>query len=287
MSTLGYEPVARGDAPILVVTPHTGSEIPADLLDHAAWQPIKGRLADPAGLLLQSVALEYGATVISGHYHPCVIDFNVAEDNRSLTPSLNRLGLCRTHTSRGEALYEKNAELSADEVAARVEKYWRPFHRCVANEIGRLRAMHEQVVVLVSHASWWLSPYRSQHGSVDFNIGTCTGLSSDRTLVKALTDAVQARGWSWVVNGKIADNFAAQHYGNPRAGVHVIEMEAAGRFRLECAARFDPMQADPGQEQDGLETTIAATLKALGSAVHTMTPGESAPDSQRSGAPFH
>lgn len=259
MQTSGYEPIVRGDLPILVVTPHTGTAIPSELLRHPAWVPIEGRLADPAGTLLQSAARQAGASLLAGHYHPCVIDFNVAADNRSLTPSLNRLGLCRTHTSRGEALYEPGAELLADEVERRVEAYWRPFHRCVADELSRLRARHEHVLLLVSHASFWLSPYRLQPGAMDCNVGTYRGESCDRRLVSALTEAVQTHGRSWVVNGRIADCFAAQHYGQPAAGVHAIEMEVAGRWRSDCAAKVDEAVAGGA----GLEAVWLDVLRAL------------------------
>ncbi|WP_118184685.1 N-formylglutamate amidohydrolase [Paraburkholderia phosphatilytica] len=244
MQTPGYRPIVRGDSPVLVITPHTGTAIPTDLLRHPAWVPVQGRVADPAGILLQESARRAGATLVAGHYHACVIDFNVAADNRSLTPSLSRQGLCRTHTSRGEALYEPGAELSADEVEARIGQYWQPFHARVGEEIARLRAIHEQVVLLVSHASFWLSPYRLQHGDLDCNIGTHRGEACDRRLVSALTDAARAQGRSWVVNGKIADCFAAQHYGHPDQGVHAIEVEVAGSWRSDCMARVGATPAD-------------------------------------------
>jgi N-formylglutamate deformylase len=262
MQTPGYRPTVRGDSPVLVITPHTGTAIPADLLRHPAWRPVQGRVADPAGMLLHEAAQRAGATLLAAHYHPCVIDFNVAADNRSLTPSLSRQGLCRTHTSRGEALYEPGSELSADEVEARIEQYWRPFHARIDEEIARLRALHEHVVLLVSHASFWLSPYRLQHGDLDCNIGTHRGESCDRRFVSALTDAVHAQGRSWVVNGKIADCFAAQHYGRPAEGVHAIEVEVAGGWRTDCMTRVDAALPDAEHAADAAAARTDAPAHA-------------------------
>jgi N-formylglutamate deformylase len=269
MQTPGYRPIVRGDSPVLVITPHTGTAIPTDLLRHPAWVPVQGRVADPAGILLQEAARHAGATLVAAHYHPCVIDFNVAADNRSLTPSLSRQGLCRTHTSRGEALYEPGAELDADEVEARIEQYWQPFHARVDEEITRLRAIHEHVVLLVSHASFWLSPYRLQHGDLDCNIGTHRGEACDRRFVAALTDAARAHGRSWVVNGKIADCFSAQHYGRPHEGVHAIEVEVAGSWRTDCMARVGATLRDDATANARTDAPSDPTFDAVLAALDT------------------
>jgi len=279
MQTPGYRPIVQGDSPVLVITPHTGTAIPADLLRHPAWLPVQGRVADPAGILLHEAARRAGATLVAAHYHPCVIDFNVAADNRSFTPSLSRQGLCRTHTSRGEALYEAGAELNAHEVETRVQQYWRPFHARIDEQIGRLRAIHEHVVLLVSHASFWLSPYRLQHGDLDYNVGTHRGEACDRRLVSAFTDVAREQGRSWVVNGKIADCFAAQHYGRPDDGVHVIEVEVAGRWRIDCAARVGAtLQGDEAATaradtpaQASSDPTFDAVLAALDATVRHLS----------------
>lgn len=237
MQNLPYGRISRGDSPVLVVTPHTGTSVPAELLANPAWVPIEGRLADPFGVVLQSTASRRGMTCVSALYHPCSIDLNVALDSRPLSSRLNRVGLCRTHTSRGEALYASGQEPSEAEVNERVEKYWKPFHATLIDELKRLRSMHDNVLLLVSHASSWLSPYRDQPGAADCNIGTNRGAACDRRLVAAMTESVQAFAHSWVVNGKLADAFAAQHYGLPADGVHAVEVEVAGRWRLDCEPR--------------------------------------------------
>lgn len=237
MQSLPYGQISRGDSPVLVVTPHTGTSVPAELLVNPAWVPVEGRLADPFGVILQSAASRRGMTCLSALYHPCVIDFNVALDSRPLSSRLNRVGLCRTHTSRGEALYAQGREPSEADVNARVEEYWKPFHAALTEELIRLRGMHDNVLLLVSHASSWLSPYRDQPGAAECNIGTNRGAACDRRLVAAMTESVQAFNRSWVVNGKLADAFAAQHYGMPANGVHAVEVEVAGRWRLDCEPR--------------------------------------------------
>ncbi|PRG71951.1 N-formylglutamate amidohydrolase [Burkholderia multivorans] len=286
MQSLAFGHVFRADSPLVLVTPHSGSRIPADLMDNASWAAIEGRMADPAGLALEALAAKRGITTIGARYHPCVIDFNVATESRPLSLRLSRSGLCRTHTSRGEPLYDDSHPPSEREVETRVDHYWRPFHAAVAAEIARLRGLHANVLLLVSHASYWLSPYRNQSGALDCNIGSNRGRSCDRQLVSALTDTVGEHGRSWVVNGKVADVFAAQHYGAPGEGVHAVEMEIAGRWR--SALEYER------EQHEGAEAT--ATLGALFDAlegalarlpVASTSVSASAAASTRAAAPAH
>ncbi|SAL73470.1 N-formylglutamate amidohydrolase [Caballeronia arvi] len=263
MQKPAYGEVIRGGAPILVATPHTGVIVPADLKAHETWKPIDGRLSDPAGVALLAAARERDVTTIAAAVHPCVIDFNVALDSRPLSQRLNRTGLCRTHTSRGEALYAPGFEPSEADVEARVEHYWRPFHAALTAELLRLREMHGNVLLLTSHASSWLSPYRTHSGTTDCNAGTHQGASCDRRLVSALTEAVQGLGRSWVVNGKLADVFAAQRYGMPANGIHVIEVEVAGRWRNDFES---PEHGNDGEMRD--------VLDALSRALDSMPPAD-------------
>lgn len=273
MQNLPYGQIFPGDSPVLLVTPHTGTSVPAQLLSNPAWGPVEGRLADPFGALLQAAAIKTGTTCISALYHPCVIDLNVALDSRPLSPRLNRVGLCRTHTSRGEALYPEGQEPSEAEVSKRAGACWKPFHAAVASEVLRLRAMHENVLLLVSHASSWLSPYRDQPGAADCNIGTNRGAACDRRLVAAITESAQAFSRSWVVNGKLADAFAAQHYGVPASGVHAIEIEVAGRWRMDCEQR----SATPPDSKPDDAAAPATMLNALKAVLKEMSLNQAVP----------
>jgi N-formylglutamate deformylase len=261
----GCETLLRGDSPVLVVTPHTGTALPAALREHAGWRPVEGRLADPAGLLFADAARRCGASLIAARYHPCVIDLMVSAEGPGLSVGVDRGGLCRTHTSRGETLYEIDNPLTTKEVDERIEQLWRPFHLAVSDEICRLRSQHEHVVVLVPHASWWLSPFRAESMGRDCNIGTDHGKSCDRELVSVLTDSATTQGRSWVVNGNIADGFAAECYGDPRLGVHVMNVEISGSWRVDCATQVDQAFAEL------LEDETVSTSRDMGMRTEALT----------------
>ncbi|MGU7771653.1 N-formylglutamate amidohydrolase [Burkholderia sp. MR1-5-21] len=259
--------IDRGDAPILVAAPHIGTSVPDALTLYPAWRAVQGLLADPAGAALRTVAAEHGFTCIAANHHPCVLDVNVPADNGPLSPGLMRTSLCRTHTSRGESLYGTEGGPTASEVALRVDRYWRPFHDALATELCRLRSRHDNVLLLLSHASSWLSPYRDQLGAYDCSVGTNRGASCDRRLVTRLTRDVQEAGRSWVVNGSFADAFTAQHYGMPASGIHVMEIEFAGNWRRECEDERADRRATTalfGAMLDGLLETLTTLPKGDG-----------------------
>lgn len=211
---------------------------------------------------LVEVAQQRGVTAIAAPIHPCVIDMNVAPHNSALSQRLNRLGLCRTHTAHGEALYALGLEPADADVKRRIDDYWTPFHESVRAELIRLRDMHANVFMLVSHASSWLSPFRSQLATADCNFSTNNGASCDRRMVSAVTQIARNLGRPWVVNGKSIDGFAARHYGKPESGIHVVELEISGNWRREIELA----------RNDGTGTAVheAAMLDLLDGAAHTL-----------------
>jgi N-formylglutamate amidohydrolase len=267
MTNTAYGHIFRGDAPIVLAIPHAGADIPEELLRHPPWRDIQVRVADPAGLALRAAAPEHGVSCICARYHPCVIDFNVAASDRPLSRRLNRSGLCRTHTARGEPLYAAGCEPNEAEIDARVKAYWEPFHEAVARELARLRERHDNVLLLIPHASFWLSPFRDQFDASDCNVGTAHGKACDRRLVACVTQHVEADGRSWVVNGKIADAFAAEHYGRPDEGVHAMEIEVAGRWRAELERR-----RLAGEDGIGANLSARALFDALEAALRKLEP---------------
>ncbi|RQR50002.1 N-formylglutamate amidohydrolase [Burkholderia sp. Bp9140] len=256
--------IHRGDGPILVAAPHVGTAIPEALQALRAWRAVQETPVDPGGARLQEAAAARGISCVAARMHPCVIDVNMAADRQSLASELGRSALCRPHSPSGERLYGGMAELSEVEVMRRVRQYWQPYHDALASELKRLREIHDDVLLVVPHASSRLSPFQHPSGASDCNVGTNRGASCDRLLVSTLTKSVKRGGRSWVVNGKLADAFAAQHYGMPAAGMHVVELEIAGKWRAACEAA--PVAESTADEFDRLLGHLLDALSTLANA---------------------
>ncbi|AFT90632.1 N-formylglutamate amidohydrolase [Paraburkholderia phenoliruptrix] len=265
MSHPGRVILERGNSPLLVLTPHAGRQIPQDFIRPRGGEAMQGDIADPAGETVRTVARSLNASLIGGPYHPCVIDLNVDADDPDLTPHFNRLRVCPSHTADGEALYDDDVGYERA-VHARVAQYWRPFHDAVTHELCRLHSMHSRVLVFVTHAGQWLHYPDKRAHLADFTFSTHLGRSADIRLVEALTANVERGGYSWVLNPGDAGGVAAQRYGSPGKGVHVIQVEIGARWRTGCT--FDSslrpaVVTEDGQE--GLASILANMLNTLGS----------------------
>jgi N-formylglutamate deformylase len=221
--------VVRGDAPLVVSLPHTGTEIPAEYERGlvSPWLARKDadwwieRLYDFAGAL--------GATVIRTGISRTVIDVNRDPSGVSLYPGQATTELCPTTTFDGEPLYRPGMEPDAEDIARRRALFFDPYHAALRAEIERLRGDHPHVVVYDCHSIRSVIPRLFDGTLPNFNIGTNGGASCDPALAAAVERICQEGTFSHVVNGRFKGGFITRSLGRPEAGIHAIQMELACR----------------------------------------------------------
>lgn len=128
--------VHRGEAPLIVAFPHTGTDIPAEIAFASPWLARKD--ADWWIDRLYDFAAGLGATTIRTGISRSVIDVNRDPSGASLYPGQATTELCPTTTFDGEPLQNPDA----DEIARRRTAYFDPYHAAIEAEIARLRAIH-------------------------------------------------------------------------------------------------------------------------------------------------
>ena len=133
--------VGRGDAPLIVSFPHTGTDIPADIEAQLTSSWLARKDADWWIHRLYDFAQELGATTVRTAISRSVIDVNRDPSGASLYPGQATTELCPTTTFDGEALYRDVAP-SETEIARRRTAYFEPYHAALAQEIARLRQSH-------------------------------------------------------------------------------------------------------------------------------------------------
>jgi N-formylglutamate deformylase len=218
----------RGTAPLLVSLPHDGSEIPSDL--HARLTPSARRAPDTDWHVgrLYAFARDLGASVLVPRYSRYVVDLNRPPDDVSLYPGQNTTGLCPTVQFSGDPVYVPGAEPTPDEIAQRVDAYWRPYHEALAGEIARLKAAHGRVVLWEGHSIRSVVPFLFDGRLPDFNLGTSGGASCEPALQQRLVDVLAAqRDYSHVVNGRFKGGYITRHYGRPHDAVDAVQLELA------------------------------------------------------------
>lgn len=221
-----------GREPLVVSIPHTGTDLPTDLLPRlvSPWLALKD--TDWHVERLYDFAAGLGATVIRTRISRTVIDVNRDPTGASLYPGRATTELCPTTTFDGEPLYPPGGEPTPQEIAERRALYFDPYHATLAAEVNRLRVVHERVVVYDAHSIRSVVPRLFDGELPHFNIGTDGGRSCAPELTAAVEASVAPAGLSQVTNGRFRGGYITRHYGRPDAGVHAVQMELAMRGYL-------------------------------------------------------
>jgi len=265
MSEFPWLTVVKGEAPLLVSIPHTGTDL----------GPIAPRLVSPwlarkdADWWIEQLydfAAGLGATVIRTDISRTVIDVNRDPSGASLYPGQATTGLCPTTTFDGEPLYKDGEEPGPEEIAERRRAYFDPYHQALRGEIERLRRIHERIVLYDCHSIRSVIPRLFDGRLPVFNFGTNDGASADAPLVEIATRILAASGRSMIVNGRFKGGWITRHYAAPAAGVHALQMELACRgYMREPEGPVDasnwPMPYDPDYAA-GLRRTLTELLEA-------------------------
>ncbi|WP_262028542.1 N-formylglutamate deformylase [Microvirga sp. Mcv34] len=250
--------VTRGDAPLVVSLPHTGTDIP-DAYARGLVSPWLARKdADWWIERLYDFAAGLGATVIRTAISRTVIDVNRDPSGVSLYPGQATTELCPTTTFDGEPLYEPGAEPTADEIAERRARFFDPYHAALRAEIERLRARHDSVVVYDCHSIRSVIPRLFDGALPHFNIGTNIGASCAPSLSADIESICAESGLSHVVNGRFKGGYITRSLGRPAEGVHAVQMELACRGYMR-----EPLgSVSEGEWPSAYDANYAAPMRA-------------------------
>ena len=218
----------RGSTPLFLSLPHDGTAVPSDI--EARLAPSARRVPDTDWHVsrLYAFARELGASMIVPAYSRYVIDLNRPRDNASLYPGQNTTGLCPVLQFSGEPVYQAGEEPTQDEIAERIETYWRPYHEALADEIARIRAEYGRVVLWEGHSIRSVVPFLFDGRLPDFNLGTSGGESCSVALQSRLVEVLAAQNdHTYVVNGRFKGGYITRHYGEPKQDVEAVQMELA------------------------------------------------------------
>jgi N-formylglutamate deformylase len=225
--------VQRGEEPLIVSFPHTGTFIPEELEQGLISPWLARKDTDWDIDRLYNFAAELGATVVRTAISRTVIDVNRDPLGTSLYPGCAMTGLCPTTTFDGEALYRDGAKPGAEEIARRRQFFFDPYHAALSQEIARLRRKHHRIVLYDAHSIRSTIPRLFSGTLPNLNIGT----DNDRTAGKGLVRDIEARcgtsKFSHVANGRFRGGWTTRHYGNPTGGIHAIQMELACRTYMD------------------------------------------------------
>lgn len=242
----------RGTAPLLISIPHSGTQVPAQMLRR--FSSIAGQLPDTDWHVdrLYEFARGMGASIVKANYSRYVVDLNRGADSAALYASSPTSPVCPTLTFSGKAIYERGDVPDELEIRERVKDYWQPYHRCITDELARIKAEHGIALLWDAHSIASEVPELFPGELPEFNLGTRDAASCPDEVAESLLRLVQADGkYSVVLNGRFKGGYITQAYGKPVERIHAVQLELAQRTymkeaptgpwepdRARCAARL-------------------------------------------------
>jgi N-formylglutamate deformylase len=252
----------RGTAPLLISVPHDGTAVPDDIAERLTDSARSVPDTDWHMSRLYAFARELGASMIVPAHSRYVIDLNRSEDDVSLYPGQNTTGLCPIVQFTGEPVYREGHAPDEDEIRARVDRYWRPYHQALQGEIERMKAAHGRIVLWEGHSIKGELPFLFEGRLPDLNLGTANGASCSPALQSQLEALLVGQGdYDFVVNGRFKGGYITRHYGDRDNGVEAVQLEISQRIYMdEASFAWDPAKA--ARLQTLVRRLLEATLRA-------------------------
>jgi N-formylglutamate deformylase len=230
----------EGDAPLLISMPHCGTHIPPHLAVEMTDEALEVPDTDFHLPRLYDFAHELGVPVLSATHSRYVIDLNRSPDGSVLYPGASNTELCPLSRFDFKPIYRAQTGPSAAGVSARVNEYWKPYHRRIESELARIRERHGYALLFDAHSIISECPRFFEGCLADFNLGTGGGTSCDPRLGDALLAVAERQpDYTSVLNGRFKGGYITRQYGRPADDLHAVQLELSTRTYMIERPPFD------------------------------------------------
>lgn len=229
----------RGARPLLISLPHDGSEIPPEIAEKMTAEARIAPDTDWHVGQLYDFARGLGFSVLRPRWSRYVVDLNRPPDGAALYPGKSETGLCPTSTFACESIYLPGQEPATQEIQARLERYWRPYHDALGEALAELRAHSDQVLLWEGHSIVGTCPLFFTGRLPDYNLGTADGSSCGTHVQSVLEAGLRQAGVDHAVNGRFKGGYITRRYGQPARGIHAVQMELVQSNYMDEGAPFN------------------------------------------------
>ncbi len=252
-------------------SPHSGRHYPQLFRHTSRLDDIALRASEDAYIDdIFSMAPHYGAPLVAAQFPRAFVDANRAEDEldpaliaryTSRRPKTLRvsagLGVIPRIVAENTPIYERKIPLT--EAEARIEACYRPFHHCLATTIDRARDHYGIALLIDCHSMPSDNSVRSNRRA-EIVLGDCYGASAISDISDVAFALFREAGFCVARNAPFAGGYITQRYGNPRQGIHALQIE------IDRGMYLDQKRMIPTSNYNALKRVlepIVAELAAL------------------------
>lgn len=237
----------RQRLPLVFDSPHSGRNYPADFLAASRLSERAIRRSEDSFVdELFVPAVERGAPLLKANFPRAWLDVN--REPYELDPDMfsgrlptyanvrsvrvaGGLGTIARIVSESEEIY--SGPLNVEEVLARIDRVYKPYHAALGRLLSRTRAGFGMAVLIDCHSM--PSTVRGGVGRSrpDIVIGDRYGTSCTPELVDLVTDIFSRCGYSVCRNKPYAGGYITEHYGRPAHGFHALQIEVNRALYLD------------------------------------------------------
>jgi N-formylglutamate deformylase len=256
---------AETQGPVVFNSPHSGSIYPPAFLSTARLDLAQLRRSEDSFVdQLFTGVVRRGFPLMRAHFPRCYVDVN--REPYELDPRMfdGRLpSFANTRSMRvagglgtvarvvGDAQEIYHQRIPVDDALRRIEGLYKPYHRALRRLVTRVHRDFGTAILVDCHSMPSLAGSRDERPRADIVLGDRYGTSC----VAGVTDVVETTlhdlGYSVSRNKPYAGGFITEHYGNPPAGLHAIQLEINRALYMD-ERKFEPI-ASFGQLATDLE----------------------------------
>jgi len=156
--------------------------------------------------------------------------------------------------------------LSVGEALERIEAYYKPYHQALRRLIAGTQRRFGLAVLVDCH-SMPSNSARDESSRADIVLGDRYGTSCAEIVTHALERELTLAGYRVLRNKPYAGGYITEHYGNPAAGLHAVQIEVNRALYMDeglylRAGKFEQVRADFSAAMASVIALVCARLPA-------------------------
>ncbi|HEY8268583.1 MAG TPA: N-formylglutamate amidohydrolase [Xanthobacteraceae bacterium] len=275
------EPTALA-GPVVCNSPHSGCLYPSKFMALTRLDlPTLRRSEDSFVDELFADAVRLGVPLMRAHFPRAFLDVNrepyeldprmfdgrlpAFANTRSLRVA-GGLGTIARVVGDSREIYDRR--LPVDEALRRIDLYYKPYHRGLRRLLLYAQKVYGHAVLVDCHSMPSNANGRDERPRADVVLGDRYGTSCAPSVTDTIEESLRDLGYAVARNKPYAGGFITEHYGDPAAGFHAVQIEINRALYMDersyaRSSRFERVRLDLARMVGRLASVTAAGIAPM------------------------